>query len=452
MDRERTKMKSETMIVRIQKTKLWLVMLSVAGGCAVGQAFANDAVPAGPVLSIRTIPAVTVVYFDHSGPYWSIGPRFAELRAYMIEHDQSGPMYARYLDHPDRASTGHLRTEVGFIVVGEHSPKSPYRVAHRGPELVATVLVESLYSSPARHFAENAERVRALGFEPVMPITEVFPALVTRGDDRIEVRFAVVPLDPNTRPAVVTTDRERSAESRRLPPQRSHRHTGEPLSSARSDQPEPPRAEPADRGSALNEQRLAESGKIAERTARPAAKPQAARRDRTDSPSVQGGGVDNAAAPDPPDEETGSIEADAIRLAEAVVPLSVKQDQRLMVWLGQVVYRVEAVARGIGRMQDKSEPRLQALQRALVQRYEDVTLGAAKKALASPTVIIEDRDDQTAALMRSVVGDLDRLLIEVGSRRLTGPEAFASVVGILERAVELVEPKSQSHASGLESP
>ena len=88
----------------------WLVASIAAAGMVqsvYGQQPAASGAPrpAAAVVSVKRTDPTPVVYIEHAGPYWKVGPVFLRVREYMRTHNQPGPMFIRYLQtrQADRA-------------------------------------------------------------------------------------------------------------------------------------------------------------------------------------------------------------------------------------------------------------------------------------------------------------------------------------------------------------
>ncbi|UCE61548.1 MAG: GyrI-like domain-containing protein [Phycisphaerales bacterium] len=351
----------------------------------------------------ETEPA-RVAYLEHVGPYWTVGPVFKRVQEYMAEHDQPGPMLARYAGDPSAVPPGKLRKQIGFFLSGDHVPQPPYTVAIREAEQAASMFVTGSSATPARYCPLLRAWGQANGYVAVGPVTEIYPFRSERADgaQRMQVQMVV-----RSR----KKDAGRAARS-------AERRVAEQEAAALPDRVAP--AKPA-RPNAVQE------------------KP-----DRQSQPSdmTVTGIVLKPVAPVKPVKEL--VAADQFdRLAEQLIPTGNRIPRTHRVWLGQVVFRVGAVARGIEQVYPGKGSRISALSGALRRRYDAISVNFASDALGSAVVSADSRTDPDAPAKRVIMHDLDMILGEIAVKSADADNTANRLANILQRVCDVVCQQSE---------
>lgn len=141
-------------------------------------------------IAIKQTQAQRTVYIQYVGPYWTVGPVFRTMGQYMADHDQTGPMYARYEANPKKMRPNKMRSEIGFWIEGQHEPQHPYKSRMQESEQVAYEFVDTANPNIAKQYEIMTEWIRANDYEPVGPITEIHHrALDHAGADKLTVEI-----------------------------------------------------------------------------------------------------------------------------------------------------------------------------------------------------------------------------------------------------------------------
>ncbi len=141
----------------------------------VQQAGAQSApTPTATPIVVKQTDPIRVVFMEHAGPYWTVGPLLTHVREYMLKHGLSGPMFARYLADPMTAAPSSLRTEIGFIVGADHSAEPPFKTARWGPELVAYLVMDGQSATTRHDYAAIHDWIQRHDHHAAGPITEIY--------------------------------------------------------------------------------------------------------------------------------------------------------------------------------------------------------------------------------------------------------------------------------------
>ena len=353
------------------------VVLGTLGAAAMGGRAAEVAAPtAAPEIVLKHTDPARVVFLEHTGPYWTVGPLFEQVREAMAEHNESGPMFARYLADPTVATADSLRTEVGFVTRGDWQPEPPLKITQRDGEQVVSLVVEGSYGTTTRSYSLMHDWVSTHGFEAVGPVIELYPSPqkgAPSGTYRTEIQIPV----------------------RRA-------------SSAISVTPEP------------------KVGVVFPRI--------------TDETLTQSEDDDSAATASmeplyPIKDLVDSSRFD--RVAEQLVPTDRPIPAGMQVWFGQVVFRISAVAKGIEQTYPGGSPEVTALSEAIVRRYRQASASSKVDPLAQAVVRVDTHLDPQSAQKRLIVRDLDNLLGQVALKTIDAKSALDRLSDLLQRVQDV---------------
>lgn len=363
-----------------------------------------------------------VALVEQGGPYWSLATKFDELANYMQAHDQPGPMFTRYVDKPTVAPKDGPRTEIGFVLTGQFSPGPPYRTEAWPARLVATTTTEGTFTSPSRYYAILNTWAEAHGYIAVGPMVEFYP-LVSDSDSAARAFDLQLPVQ-KVEATLSTknsggTDRT-PARSPASPPPADVEGKSEASLAAPPDDDDP--AAPA-----IPEQ---QPDKKSSETQSPHESPATS----VNLPTPVAGRA--VAAPIAVLFAEQEFDQVAFRLMPAERP--VPGDKQ--VWLGQVVYRIKAIARGIHSDGAAQAERLGALAAAMERRYKTVSSEFTGDPLAGPVVSAGRVGDPDAERQRAIMRDLDALLGRIAVGGIQPDEVSKELTELIERVDELLHP------------
>lgn len=399
-------------------------------------------------IAVKEVPPARVVYLEHTGPYWKIGPAFARVREYMVEHGQSGPVFARYRAARSGGDARRPPIEVGFFADAEHEPQTPFRLGQHESGLVAYMTLEGWSGTPQRDHASIREWARAHGYEPIGPATEVFDTgLRIRAKDppTTEIRIPV-------RPPRGAAESHRATGADRVP--------GQPPSGSAVPVPVPGSEETSGVSAPVTPD-VGEADTEVERSGDPSggqvgvALIQGTR--VADVDERAGAITQQEAEPSSPGSPLDGhpaeiVEPEAVqkvavliatgrydRVAEQLIPADRTLPPSYRIWLGQVVFRVRAVANGIERANHQEARSVTAVAEALRLRYGKAMADLHGASLQQAVVRVDVHRDSEAARMRSIVGDLDRLMGRIAFGGLDPTGATKALAEILQRVQDVVE-------------
>ncbi len=337
-------------------------------------AYASEVTPPTAVTEIivKQTDSARVVFLEHTGPYWTVGPLFKQVREVMADHNENGPIFARYLADPTAAPAESLRTEIGFVTQGTWEPEPPFKTAQREGEQVVSTLVEGAYGTTARTYSLIRDWVFTNGFEAVGPVVELYaspPNGAPPGIFRTEIQIPV----------------------RRAPS--AARATQEPKAAVVF-----PR-KPDETLAKAEDERLAAAESM---------EPTYLIKDLVDLSRFD-------------------------RVAEQLIPMDHPMPVGMQVWLGQVVFRISAVAKGIEKTYPGGSPQATALSEAIVRRYRQASTSSKVDPLAQAVVRVDTRSDPQSTQKRLIVRDLDNLLGQVALKTVDAKSALDRLCDLLQR-------------------
>ncbi len=323
----------------------------------------------------RTEPA-RLVYLEHSGPYWSMGPLFTPVQEQMTARREKGPIVVRYSADPTAVSPKSLRTQVGFLASGDWEVEPPFKSEALDSVEVASAIVPGPSGTTTRHYSAIREWITQQGRKPLGPVMELYPASrsLKASDLRIEIQMALA--EPET-PAVAPPSRIGPAVPR------------QPIAAAPVAAQEPTATAPAEPILAVKD--LVEAGRYE-------------------------------------------------RVAEQLMPADRPMPATTQLWLGQLVFRIGAVAKGLQeRHADRAAP-VKAVADALMARYRLVSAGSAADPLAQAVVRVDSAGDPMATKKRAITRDLDRLLGRVATKAADPDAALTELTRITQEIQDLSTP------------
>jgi hypothetical protein len=143
-----------------------------------------------------------------------------------------------------------------------------------------------------------------------------------------------------------------------------------------------------------------------------------------------------AAAPVPPVSQL-LLQRRFEDIAEQMLPPAEATPPSLQVWLGQVVYRLSAVAKGIKRVYPGEDKLIFALVDAINRRYAEVSAGSPIDPLEPPVVYVDSESDPLAAEKRAIMRQLDSLLGGIALRSVDVTATLNHLEDILQRSCDL---------------
>jgi len=421
------------------RTRRWIGIAAMHVGL-IGLAVANADEPEAQVRLVD-LPGMHVVYVDYTGPYWSVGQELARVREEMTRSGAPGPLFARYLETQVADSPASRHIQLGFVVQPDASVPGNYQRAEWPATAAAVLALPRPPASLPRSAAVLADWVHANGYSKSQPLTEVY---LQDGKDwttsPVELRMAVQktpPLAPAT--PQVPSDAQSDAESNvvtRTIQLRSH--------SAPSPAIPAPTPDTRDfRVSAQNDAPVTSAdAPVAQATdsARPGATfgPKIIRPAPMTPSAVPVAEI--SVQPESTPGQTvlqlmseGRFDDIAHRLmpARELVP-------PLRLWIGEMVGRADAAARGMRELHPTDAFALVATAEALNVQYEVWATDSDKSARLQPaTPIGINRDVPQSA--RRLVRDMDILLARMAHRSLSPEDTQAQFAAVLQACIDLVE-------------
>ena len=125
------------------------------------------------------------------------------------------------------------------------------------------------------------------------------------------------------------------------------------------------------------------------------------------------------------------------RVAEQLVPTDRPMPAGMQVWFGQVVFRINAVAKGIEQTYPGGSPQATALSEAIVRRYRQASASSKVDPLAQAVVRVDTHSDPLSVQKRLIVRDLDNLLGQVSLKTVDAHSALNRLSDVLQRVQDL---------------
>lgn len=386
--------------------------------------------PAEGAVAVKRTDPVQLVFVEHRGPYWGVGPALARVREYMVKHVQIGPMFVRYLDDPLGAGQGPLRAQVGFVAKDSHRPEPPFKSIQRGRELVAYMVVEGRSSAPRRDYPVVREWIQAHGYVAAGPVTEIYetaPPDRRAGPQRTEIQVtlravhpgetrgarSIVAAPPVPSPVVLRQTTTPGASQGEIGRMLVHADTTTP----RSDVATGPNVEA--KPGAITGIRPGES---------------------TDTVVAEASKLSIDAGEAGRTEPVGKLMAAGQfdRIARQLMPDGRDIHGSHQLWLGQLVFRIGAVAKGIQQVYPGEEQVAGMMADAVTRRYKKTSAAFQADPLDHAVVRVDVRTDPLANQKRAIMRDVDTLLGRIALRSVGAEAATQELAEILQRVQDLM--------------
>jgi len=122
----------------------------------------------------KTSEAMTLLYFEHTGPYDQIGATLNQLAEYAIKKGIEGNMVGIYLDDPEAVRPESLRSEIGIAVHYGFMPDSGYGIQEIPTRKVVYAILKGPYAEIAKEYPYIMEWMKKKGYKMNAPMTEIF--------------------------------------------------------------------------------------------------------------------------------------------------------------------------------------------------------------------------------------------------------------------------------------
>ena len=376
-----------------------------------------------PVVSLKHIDPIRVAYLEHTGPYWRVGPLLRQVVDYMAEHDMSGAVFVRYLDNPSKVPSASLRCQVGFTVSEEQLPAAAFTYEDRGPETVASVVVEEQYVTPLRYYALLEEWSLAQGYTLQGPITEIYPDAVRTRRGQLGRSRLVIQMSIDVARQVATPFSSSSADE-------TEPETRRPLPNAMEKPSRPGALEPVDAAGVAG----ADVRTTPTTVSRKPPPPQRVSGGRHSSDGAR------STAPRAVAHRVDDLIADHhfVLAAEELLPATGPFPTGARVWLGQVVMRVKVFAAGFERIYPNHEVKVAELAEAISRRYGTVFHDFVLAPVDQAIVRINAQTDPNAQTKLAILRELDALLGRLAVRGISATAAMDTLSSLLARVGNLI--------------
>jgi len=363
--------------------------------------------PAKVVVTVEEAAPATVIYVEHTGPYWTVRGKLREVVDYMRRHDLTGQAYVRYAGDPTGAQAARTASEVGFITTADHDPEPPFKKAERPGEWLASMSVECSGSIAPHYYRMLRDWIESNGYRPLGPVMERYSEdFGSRDDGRSGYTVVLqMPIEPPPKPkepapADAPVDASKPAPTVAQAPDAVPTQPAT-VSTTGPAVPEPQPTSPprfVDDGSNMMAELL----------------------------------------------DAGHVDAIVLRLMPDGAPIPAEMD----LWLGQVVFRVSAVAKGIERTYPGEGGNVSALAAAIKEGYRRASADRAGSALDQVVVRVDPHETKGAQERRAIVQNLDRLLARIASRSVDAHGAATALAAALEDVAAVLKSARQTANRG----
>lgn len=385
-----------------------IVFLALAVPMAApAQVAVPDAANATQSIGVKSVGALHVVFREHPGSYWTIAPTVDLVREHMDRLGEPGPLFVRYIQPPGADGGQPFRIEVGYVTDQQRDVTHPFQYAQRVAEEVAFMRVPPALASPSRALPRLRAWALERGYSMRSTLTEIHPLSARGASARATVEVQLVVSEPHATPDTTLKD---AGDAPKTP---GPAVSAEAPEFATPDVPTP-NSDAQDSGLLATLPPTAEKGAERATSGNPPAQPEPVVSQSTNIAELAGKGR-------------------YMRVAELVVPIGQELSPAESLWLGQILFRVGAAARGLDRYYPDRTEEVAKLAEALDRRYRQSESYARHNPLEQAVSVAEPHSDPDAKRRRAITRDLDRLLGRIAWQAGTAEDVQVALIEILVR-------------------
>lgn len=122
----------------------------------------------------KTSEEMTLLYFEHTGPYDQIGGTLNQLAEYAAKKGIEGNMVGIYLDDQEVVRPESLRSEIGIMVPYGFMPDSGYGIQEIPARKVVYAILKGPYAEITKEYPYIMEWMKKKGYKMNAPMTEIY--------------------------------------------------------------------------------------------------------------------------------------------------------------------------------------------------------------------------------------------------------------------------------------
>jgi len=436
--------------MRIGSLKLSCALLALWPGLLT----AKDTLPppptavGPPTVAVKETTPTAVVYLEHDGPYWALGPKFQQLAELRATVTGAGPFFTVYPGHPLGTMTRSKPAYVGFICdgcQGRSEIQRPFLIGEWPRELVAYTRFEGPASATLSLYSYMREWTTLNGYAATGPVVEIYASRGTgtgvepttfQTEIRMPVRsltdrradappMGIVAVTPGTdaQDSPTISDRSTLPDSRPAPTAPASTTIVSTVLSSNGTEPSHARHSTAS----------TTSPGVAARTEGPGQAIDPARaKPSAEEPPLN----DAAASSDDATLDSLYVSQRMPQVAERLLPVGSSMSDAEVAWMGQFIFRVQALAKGVEQVYPQEAREiadLKALAVALERRYREQRPDGFAGSAARVVVRAAPNQDRAAAARQAVMRDMDSLLGRVALRTVDAAGAVSGLIELLSR-------------------
>lgn len=122
----------------------------------------------------KTTEEMTLLYFEHTGPYDQIGTTLNQLADYATKKGIDGNMVGIWLDNPEAVIPESLKSEIGVVVPYGYMPDSGYGIQEIPARKVVYAILKGPYPEITKEYPYIREWIKDKGYKLSAPVTEIY--------------------------------------------------------------------------------------------------------------------------------------------------------------------------------------------------------------------------------------------------------------------------------------
>jgi effector-binding domain-containing protein len=122
----------------------------------------------------KTSEEMTLLYFEHTGPYDQIGATLNQLSEYAAKKGIDGNMVGIWLDNPEAVIPESLKSEIGIVVPYGFMPDSGYGIQEIPARKVVYAIIKGPYTGITQEYPYIMEWMEKKGYKLSGHVTEIY--------------------------------------------------------------------------------------------------------------------------------------------------------------------------------------------------------------------------------------------------------------------------------------
>jgi effector-binding domain-containing protein len=122
----------------------------------------------------KTSDEITMLYFEHTGPYDQIGATLNQLADYAAKKGIESNMVGIWLDNPEAVRPESLKSEIGIVIPYGFMPDSGYGIEEIPARKVVYAILKGPYTEITKEYPYIMEWIKEKGYKLSDHVMEIY--------------------------------------------------------------------------------------------------------------------------------------------------------------------------------------------------------------------------------------------------------------------------------------